>query len=142
MTCIRKVASFPNSRIRTRRPTRTSTTYDLSIASLLAVGPIDIANTSVSAVNRNQLTTNGNTIVSEADPLTTYITLRNIDPSEPMFYSYVLEGQADNFDVTAEGQLLRAGDSVDLEVTDSIVIARGASSVDSAIPARVDKGIG
>jgi hypothetical protein len=144
MTCINKLASFPNSRIRTRRPTQTAVTYDLDVETAdLGTGLIDTENDTLTASERNGQTTNDNTIVAEPDPLATYITLRNIDPAEPLYYTYVPPGQEDTIDVVAQGMLLRAGDAVDLEVTDSIVIAKGAhSDGTTAINARVDKGIG
>lgn len=143
MGCIKKLASFANSRIRTRRPTKRADTYDVNVQIDDDAGVID---TTVDPITENEIglkTTNGNTIIAFPDPLTTYITLRNTDSAEAMYYSYVDEGESDNFDITVEGMLLRAGDSVDIEVVDSAVIGVSAhSDNNSAINCRVDKGIG
>jgi len=142
MPCQQKLASFPNSRIRTRRPTQSAETYPLAIQTT-GTGLVDTTVDTITSAERNALTVNGNTIIAEPDPLATYITLRNIDAAEPLYYSYVPVGDDDTVNPVTDGMLLRAGDSVDLETTDVIVVARGAHSDGvTPIPARVDKGIG
>lgn len=143
MTCGKKLASFPNSRIRTRRPTDTAQTYHVDVQVDDDIGTIDTINDEITETDIGMETTNGNTIIAEANPLTTYITLRNIDPAEPMFYGYVDPGTPDDQDLSVDGQLLRAGDSVDLEVIGSHVIAISLHSDGiSPINARIDRGIG
>jgi hypothetical protein len=141
MGCQSKIGSFPNTRIRSRKPTKKAKTYKVIAIWDNSAGPIDTT-VEVTEAMIGQKTTNGNTIVSPASSEQTYLTLRNIDPSEPVFYSYVDIGESDAIDLLDQGQLLRAGDSVDIEVTESVVLVRSASSVSTDIDCRIDRGQG
>lgn len=142
MGCEKKIGSFPNSRIKTRKPTVFATTYKVIAIFDQTPGPIDLSVVDIDDSHIGQKTINGNTIVSPATSTQTYLTLRNIDPSEPIFYGYALKDQDDAIDLLDQGQLLRAGDSVDIEVTASVVLVRSASSLNQDIDCRIDRGIG
>lgn len=132
-TCVKRLASFPNTRERPRRPTQSAITY--AVAALIsAVGPLDTSTTAVTAANIGQQTTQGNTVVAPANPDRTYLTLRNLDPTEAVVYGYT-----DNPALDTEGMILRAGDSVDLDSIDNVIYVRsiGATPVDC----RIDRGV-
>lgn len=133
MTCIRKLSSFPNTRERPRKPTQTADTYDVS-ALVPAVGPIDPNNTTITEANIGQQTIGGNTILAASNADRTYITIRNLDPTDAIAYGYV------DKNLTDEGMILRAGDSADLETIDTPVYVRSLGA--AAIDVRVDEGEG
>lgn len=143
MGCSSKLGSFPNTRLRSRKPTKKAVTYKVIAIYDDTAGPIDLTTQDpVDDTIIGQKTVNGNTIVSPYSSEQTYLTLRNIDPAEPVFYGYADIGADDNIDLLDQGQLLRAGDSVDIEVTESVVLVRSASSVDTDVDCRIDRGQG
>ena len=139
MTCIRKLASFPNTRERPRKPTQSSSTYQVD-ALVAAAGPVDPTAITITSANIGQQTQNGNTILAAPNSDRTYLTLRNLSPSENLVYSYKPVGEADDPNMDDNGMILRAGDSADLEDIDSVYYVRSLGAAD--VDCRIDEGEG
>ncbi len=134
MPCGNKLASFPNTRERPRKPTLTADTGRVMVKQNGDIGTFDTTN-GVTVSDEGKQTTNGNTIVKAYDQDRTYLTLRNVSPADAIVYGY-----RDRADLNNTGMILRAGDSVDIDSLDTIY-ARGISgSMD--IDVRIDFGRG
>lgn len=93
------LASFSNSRVKPRKATESANTKQITIAT---------SETVVSLENQNR----------------TYLSLRNLDMANVIFYGYPLQFG----DLIAKGFQLKAGDAIDMESTQEIrAIAVGAS---------------
>lgn len=96
------LASFQNSRIRPRNATTTAQTGSVTIS--------NVTETTIRPANVNR----------------TYMTLRNLDSTNPIRYGY----PAQYGTLSVDGFLLKAGDAVDLESTEEIrAIASGGSVI-------------
>jgi hypothetical protein len=113
-SCTQKLASFPNTRERPRKPTLTSDTGRIMANGNTTIGIFDPSG-GVVVGDEGKVTVNGNTVVKAYDPDRTYITLRNVDPSEAMVYGY-----RDRANLHLTGMILKAGDSVDCDSLDTI----------------------
>ena len=134
MVCGNKLASFPNTRERPRKPTLTADTGRVMVKQSGVTGTFDTTN-GVTVSDEGKVTTNGNTIVKASDSDRTYLTLRNVSPADSLVYGY-----RDRSDLNNTGMILRAGDSVDIDSLDTIY-ARGISG-STDIDVRVDFGRG
>ena len=131
-TCAKRLASFPNTRERPRRPTQTADTYSVD-ALTSAVGPFDTSTTEITEADIGTQTTNGNTIAAPIDPDRTYLTLRNLDPLNSIVYGY-----KDLADLDTEGMILKAGDSADLDAIDDPIYIRSIGP--ALVDCRIDRG--
>ena len=131
---IQCLASFPNSRIRPRKPTASAITRGRTLEPAGTLGPVNPAVTEPVEADEDSQTVNGNTVINARNLNRTYITIRNVDPSDAMAYGY-----EDTIDLALDGMILRAGDSVDLESPQTIY---GISLGIASINIRFDRGIG
>ena len=134
MVCGNKLASFPNTRERSRKPTLTADTGKVLVKQNGTIWTFDTTN-GVVVSDEGKQTTNGNTIVKATDQDRTYLTLRNVSPADAIVYGY-----RDRADLNNTGMILRAGDSVDIDSLDTIY-ARGISG-STDIDVRIDYGRG
>lgn len=104
------LASFQNSRIKPRNATVTAETGSVSVS--------NVVETTIRPANVNR----------------TYMTLRNLDPTNPIRYGYPAQFGS----LSLDGFLLKAGDAVDLESTEEVrAIASGG-----IVPTCWDEGSG
>ena len=132
--CTTKLASFPNTRERPRKPTLTSDTKAVSVNPHTVIGTFNTTTTIITVIDEGKQTTMGNTIVKALDADRTYVTLRNVDAKDAICYGY-----RDRADLNVTGMILRAGDSVDIDSLDT-VFCTGLGV--AAIDVRVDFGRG
>lgn len=129
-----QLASFPNSRIRPRKPTESATTFGRTVEPDGTIGAVDPGAAEPVFADEDSQTVNGNTVVAARNLNRTYLTIRNVDPSESIAYAY-----DDTIDITVDGMILRAGDSADLESPQTVyAVSLGAVAVNL----RYDQGIG
>ncbi len=137
MDCLRKFGSFPNSRLRPRKPTKNEDTMCYQLPAQGTVGTVD---TSLPAfddtldTSNGELTTNGNMIIAHKDQNRTFLTLRNAHSGDIIRYGFF-----DRVDLATTGMPLRAGDAVDIDGPEMVYIA---SNSDEAIETCKHWGIG
>lgn len=141
MTCKQKLASFPNTRQRPRKPTQESFTRNYTLPTNGTTGLLDTGAGGFDQTddsNEGQVTTVGNMLIKAYMQERTYITLRNLGSAQNIRYRYK-DATVDGAGFTT-GMTLRAGDSVDLESPEMIFVENmdGAEPVEIAI----DWGIG
>ena len=135
--CVKQLGSFPNTRQRPRKPTIDADTAQVLAKDALGVPDISSVADLVSddKTDEGKLTTNGNTILRARNLDRTYLTLRNIDPSENIAYGY-----RDRANLATSGMILRAGDSVDID-SPKIIFVRSLALGGDVLTA-YDEGIG
>lgn len=149
-------ASLPNSRIRPRKATDEAFTFQMYAQDpdggdytddQFDTAPTPSEATALAA-DRGKTTIIGNTILIEKNSTRTYITLRNLDSENSIVYGYDDVAALDLATLpvvgsTAEGagMVLKAGDSVDLEVP-NVVYVRSHAPAGEKVLVAVDYGIG
>lgn len=116
------LASYPNSRIKSRLPTRVQDPYKMWAPST-GDAPGTIMPT-LGAKAGGEVTANGNVKVADADGNRTFVYLRNLSLTEKLYFAY-----ADEADIVNDGNELEPTEGYDIDQTSQPVYVRAEALV-------------
>lgn len=135
MTIVRKLSSFPNSRIKPRSATSAAFTRNVDVC-----GNNEAAGTNMP--DGSIVTANGNILILDANENRTKTLLRNISETSRMFFAYEDKPQMIDGTLDDGGFFLEIGEAVDIETKEAIFARMESSGIASRGKAYIEYGEG